>query len=1051
MDSSVNWEEILGTLINARKACQNDQIRSNLSSFSFNFTMDGESESSNQLTSTPTAYSRSHPNISKNVSSKNNSSSQPLLLSTTKPTPLRLNQTLINQSNISNHSKTLTISSSKKSLNNLSLKTESITKLNQSLPNKRKADVFVTNQSKIFKKIRPSMPLISKNLNNSYQRNLNDLALSCLQNSPFNSPCTPNVIKNLEKQTSYFCLTKTVNSYYCASMLPDDTNEIEICRKASISRLPDNTFMNMIDNNLADKSCLTTTIVPIDDENEEIIDEQNHDVEIETNDIIEKENIDEFMENSFEEENNDEELIGENIIEVDNLNEYVSEAETDEHFNESYFDVSESSNHRKDIEICEPEIKSKSLNDEISRQESESSKGIHESKTDLDKSKNELEGSKIEFKTSAIENVCQSADVLNQSLGKEKSIKESRRSSKKDSLRLSFALQAEENRNEKCTADEFDADVLSVEKNVRDQRMPNDRVTEQKSSLPEIIQASLDKSPSRKGKKSLVPYLIDSLTDSLVSNELSQNGDANFDSSIKQQRLNNISVMRDNSVKNSPFASNRLKLVNASQQTSLVVDDSLKSYPAKSYLLNKKSSSIYNLDDESVEDFDPGKNQADSHSSSRNMVSVDVSSNFSRNLLSSTQCERSESIDSSRNSISSTQCERSESIDSSRNSISSTQCERSESIDSSRNSISSTQCERSESIDSSRNSICSTQCEKSIQPDSFRSRSTNSSRSNCSIRSNMSRTDSFEQREQDALKEMAEIEQSFRQLNPVLSDDDEYNDDDDQNHLDNRPIVAYSDDSDIEQNNNEVNSIKSNRNYDSSPEVIIKRKKINYNKKTIKDLKIENFSKALRRSDRHRIKPLDYWRGQRPIYKFDNQNVNGSVVHFPTLIGVLQGTDLRVKRRSRKVNRKFDDKNPKQCISGANRMEDILNLSIHSKKFKTAQFEEENKFVKTLAGLSFKASDKSKGIHTAIVDKGDKGRAFGMIKFEPYAKKKTGKNGDYATHFTVLYGVLILKVKSEHETLIKTGSYFKINPSSEYSIKNIRNDEALLQFSVIKQ
>ncbi|KAH9415679.1 hypothetical protein DERP_000169 [Dermatophagoides pteronyssinus] len=262
---------------------------------------------------------------------------------------------------------------------------------------------------------------------------------------------------------------------------------------------------------------------------------------------------------------------------------------------------------------------------------------------------------------------------------------------------------------------------------------------------------------------------------------------------------------------------------------------------------------------------------------------------------------------------------------------------------------------------------------------------------------------------------------------------------------------------------------------DSTSELIItrqkKKKRPNHldlmlkNGKSNDNISPVDYDNYLRRSQRNRIQPLDYWRGQRPIYKMENRKINNQIVTMPTVVGVAKPLRPLIKQRraNTKSNQrkthddKVDNHHEHHCAerqtssNGGQKFYDILNLSIHSKKFKTKSITDCPEFVKSYSGLIFKPSDKSKGIHTALIEKDDRGTAFGMIRFEPLAMKKLGRNGPYATYFTVIYGTLILKVNDENETVVKTGSHFKIFPKAQYYIKNVRKDEALIQFSVIRE
>ena len=135
-------------------------------------------------------------------------------------------------------------------------------------------------------------------------------------------------------------------------------------------------------------------------------------------------------------------------------------------------------------------------------------------------------------------------------------------------------------------------------------------------------------------------------------------------------------------------------------------------------------------------------------------------------------------------------------------------------------------------------------------------------------------------------------------------------------------------------------------------------------------------------------------------------------------------------------------------------MSNILDLSIHNSKLARkltkidAEAEADNEFVLAYSNINFKESAASPGIYTAITKKVSD-IAFGKLKFTPKAEKKQTKTGGYVTHFNVVYGTLMVTVDKKR-TLVKTGFYFQVDQDTNYSIMNLRDDDAILDFTIVK-
>lgn len=211
--------------------------------------------------------------------------------------------------------------------------------------------------------------------------------------------------------------------------------------------------------------------------------------------------------------------------------------------------------------------------------------------------------------------------------------------------------------------------------------------------------------------------------------------------------------------------------------------------------------------------------------------------------------------------------------------------------------------------------------------------------------------------------------------------------------------------------------------------------------------------RPLRRSARNRVLPLDYWRGQRPVYKVEvKTNEAGKKVPICTLVGINKGQSYPEVKR--KVNRKSKKAAavPVETKQAKQNAESVLNLSVHNKKFAKYAKDDgeiEQEGVVPFSHYQWKESKMSNGVSTTIINKMGK-HAFGMLRLDNGAKKGETKTGDYVTHFTVLYGVVLIKVASKPQVLIKPGSSFVVDKSTTYSVKNCRDDQALVSFAVMK-
>jgi hypothetical protein len=104
-----------------------------------------------------------------------------------------------------------------------------------------------------------------------------------------------------------------------------------------------------------------------------------------------------------------------------------------------------------------------------------------------------------------------------------------------------------------------------------------------------------------------------------------------------------------------------------------------------------------------------------------------------------------------------------------------------------------------------------------------------------------------------------------------------------------------------------------------------------------------------------------------------------------------------------------------------------------------------------LNDLNWIKSKQNDGVMTALIRKNrSNGEAVGMLKLGPMAQKTRSLTGDYVTHMTVTYGALGLKIENNSEVIVKTNTYFRVDKRTNYSIKNCRNDSAVISFVILK-
>ena len=198
----------------------------------------------------------------------------------------------------------------------------------------------------------------------------------------------------------------------------------------------------------------------------------------------------------------------------------------------------------------------------------------------------------------------------------------------------------------------------------------------------------------------------------------------------------------------------------------------------------------------------------------------------------------------------------------------------------------------------------------------------------------------------------------------------------------------------------------------------------------------------LRRSKRKRMPVMEYWRGQRPIYKRDSTGICEKVV------AIADGSiDQPKQRKKRKTNKRKADSDHK-----SHSQTNIFDLSLHKKvNIFDNTINKESLHIKSMESLNWKKSSQSVGVDIAIINKNKtKGDAIGMLRIKGFGEKKKSKTGGYATHLTVTYGALTLKIEDSDDVIVRTGDSFTVNSDTNYSLVNLRKDLAYLSFTVLR-
>jgi len=193
---------------------------------------------------------------------------------------------------------------------------------------------------------------------------------------------------------------------------------------------------------------------------------------------------------------------------------------------------------------------------------------------------------------------------------------------------------------------------------------------------------------------------------------------------------------------------------------------------------------------------------------------------------------------------------------------------------------------------------------------------------------------------------------------------------------------------------------------------------------------------APRRSQRNKMKPLEFWRGELPIYKLEP---NGTRL----IIGVTKGASPDFRKR--KVLRRNPIKRVKQ---------DRFNLSTHvplnqSCIERSDKAKDKMKGLTLLQNLKWNVSKASQNVFIASIhESSSETRKRGFIKIMGNHEKPSQSTGSYDSDLMVVDGKVSVTIGDSVPIILSTGDAFSIPPFTYYSIRNLRNDDAFLSFYV---
>lgn len=214
---------------------------------------------------------------------------------------------------------------------------------------------------------------------------------------------------------------------------------------------------------------------------------------------------------------------------------------------------------------------------------------------------------------------------------------------------------------------------------------------------------------------------------------------------------------------------------------------------------------------------------------------------------------------------------------------------------------------------------------------------------------------------------------------------------------------------------------------------------------------VQEDAPARRYPKRQRVQPLEFWRNQRIKYGRDSTGTCFKVVGiddgFP-------GYDSKQKKK----RKKGATSTATRSNQSERRRPDIMNLSIHAAHFDSENMKN-NKFAKklqkdkhlvtSLKDVNFNPSSVSPDVEIALTHKvGNFSR--GMLKLKPFATKTRQQTVVPTTIFSVLHGVVAFTVNENPPVVLKTGGSLELQNKTWYAIENLRNDESILTFAIIR-
>jgi hypothetical protein len=113
------------------------------------------------------------------------------------------------------------------------------------------------------------------------------------------------------------------------------------------------------------------------------------------------------------------------------------------------------------------------------------------------------------------------------------------------------------------------------------------------------------------------------------------------------------------------------------------------------------------------------------------------------------------------------------------------------------------------------------------------------------------------------------------------------------------------------------------------------------------------------------------------------------------------------------------------------------------------KLERDKHLVQSLRDVQFNPSAVSPEVEIALINKvGNVSR--GMLKLKPFATKARQQTVVPTTFFDVVHGVVSVIVNDKPAILLRTGGQLELDNKTFYSIENLRNDEAVLNFTIIR-